>query len=819
MRFLPILLLALLLAPFSSRSASALKILPEHVRLSGATSRQSLLLGRIENERWLGHFREGVTWEAREPGIVEVRDGVALPLGNGTTLLTAIVGGSEVSVPVEVVEFDRPADYSFRNNVQPILAKAGCSAGACHGAEAGKNGFKLSLRGYDDQGDYLALTRHAFGRRIVPSDPGRSLMLTKPTGALPHKGGTRFEVDSPEYRVLSRWIGAGAPGPKDSDSRIERIEVLPGKVTLGIGDRHQFLVQATFNDGHVEDVTRWAKYTSANESVARVDESGEVEVAGYGEGAITAWYLSRIAVATVTIPYANTIEPEVFARAPGRNFIDDMTLAKLKELNLPPSPRSSDSEFLRRAFIDTIGTLPTAAEARGFLESPLGDKRDRLIESLLGREEFVDYWSYRWSDLLLVSSKNLPNEGMWSYYRWIREQVRGNVPWDRLVRSIVTAKGSTLNNGAGNFFILHDEPRLMAETTTQAFLGMSINCAKCHNHPMEKWTNTQYYQMANLFARVRTKTGSASGENIVFGSPQGELIQPLTGKPQPPAPLDGETLAFDAGIDRREHLADWLVSPDNPYFGRAIVNRIWANFMGVGLVQAVDDMRGTNPASNEPLLQQLAGYLAEQQYDLKALMRLILQSESYQRSSQPLPGNQEDMRFYSHYYPRRLMAEVLLDVFSKVTGIPTTFHVDRRNENRGIGEAYPVGLRALQLPDTKIASYFLKSFGSAAREQTCACERTEDPSVAQALHLANGETLNAKLTASGGRIDELLNAGHPAGAVVDAIYLSGLGRMPGVREREPFEAALREASPENSRLVLEDAFWAVLTSREFLFNH
>ncbi|MCF7765870.1 MAG: DUF1553 domain-containing protein [Verrucomicrobia bacterium] len=813
-----LLLLALGL-PGSARPESGLRIHPEEVRLSGATSRQSLLVGRIEDGRWLGRPRTPALWQARDAGIVEVRDGVAVPIGDGETRLTASVNGHAVSVPVRVSGYDRPVDFSFRNNVQPILAKAGCSSGACHGAAAGKNGFMLSLRGYDDHGDFLALTRQAFGRRIVPSDPGRSLLLTKPTGALPHKGGTRFDVDSPEYRVLSGWIAAGAPGPAESDPRIERIEVLPGKVTLAPGDQQPFLVQAYFDDGHVEDVTRWAKYTSANESVARVNEMGEVEVSGYGEGAITAWYLSRIAIATVTVPYDNPIDPAQFSKAPRRNFIDEMTLSKLEELRLPPSPRSSDSEFLRRVFIDTIGTLPTDADARRFLESNEAGKRDELIDSLLEREEFVDYWSYRWSDLLLVSSKNLPRSAMWSYYRWIREQVRSNVPWDALVRSIVTARGSTLRNGAGNFFMLHDEPRLMAETTSQAFLGMSINCAKCHNHPMEKWTNTQYYQMANLFARVRTKSGSADGENIIFAAPHGELIQPLTGKPQPPAPLDGESLPFESGVDRREHLADWLVSPENPYFGRAIANRIWANFMGIGLVESVDDMRATNPASNEPLLQSLAGYLAESSYDLKALMRVILRSETYQRSSTPLPGNREDGRFYSRYYPRRLMAEVLLDAFSQVTAVPTTFHVDLRNENRGLGEAYPAGLRALQLPDTKIASYFLKSFGSAAREQTCTCERTEDPSVAQALHLANGDTLNSKLTATGGLIDQLLESGKPAGEIVETLYLASLGRMPGSAEQERFTSVLQQTDPGQIRLVLEDAFWAVLTSREFLFNH
>jgi len=706
----------------------------------------------------------------------------------------------------------------FRNRVQPVLAKLGCSSGACHGAAAGQNGFKLSLRGYDDEGDYLALTRHALGRRIIPSDPGRSLMLLKPTGAVAHKGGKKFEVDSEEYRILSEWIAGGAPGPKPEDPRIERIDLSPDHVILSPNTNQQLTVRARFNDGHTEDVTRWVKYSSANASVATVEDSGKVQVMGHGEGAITAWYLSRIAIGTITVPYTNKVAEEVFTKAARRNFIDGLALEKLQSLNLPPSTRASDEEFFRRAFIDTIGTLPTAQEARDFLAPP-GLRRDELIESLLKRPEFVDYWTYKWSDLLLVQSKKLRPPAMWSYYNWVHNNIAANTPWDQMVRSVITAQGSTLENGAANFYILHEDPRLMAETASQAFLGMSIGCAKCHNHPMEKWTNDQYYQFANLFARVRAKAGPGDGEHVIFAAASGDLVQPLRGKPQVPRPLDGQSLPMDDPQDRREAVADWLTSPANPYFSRAIVNRVWANFFGVGLVEAVDDLRATDPSSDEKLLSAAAKFLAEQKFDLKALMRAILQSETYQRSSKPLPENAADTRFYSRYYPKRLMAEVLLGAYSQVTGVPTEFQTDLRNENAGLGGKYPKGIRALQLPDTKIASYFLKTFGRPDREKTCECERTAEPSITQVLHIANGDTINQKLSAKDNRLEKLLAAKTSPEKIIEDAYLSSLSRYPTDSEKEKLLKVLSEAKESEQRAVVEDIYWAILSSKEFLFNH
>ena len=787
----------------------AIRILPGDVTLRGPEARQTLVVQRVVGKQFRGQVFKGLKLTSGDPAVVRIENGTAVPVKNGSATVTAEADGRRTSIRIKVEGLDQPFRWSFRNHVQPVLVRLGCSTGACHGALAGKNGFKLSLRGYDDERDFRAITRHASGRRIVPSDPGWSLFLLKPTGAVPHKGGVRFSTDSLEYRVLAEWIASGTPPPRKDDARIERIEVLPDLAVLEPGTEQQMIVLAHFSDGAVRDVTAWTKYTASDSTVAVVGEDGRVKVTGNGEGAITAWHLSKIAIATVAVPYANAVSAEEYEKVPRRNFVDDLVLEKLRSLNLPPSPPAGDSEFLRRASLDTIGVLPTTEEVRAFLKDKASDKRDRLIERLLSRPEYVDYWTTKWSDLMLVSSRRLRKSTMWAYSTWIRNQVAANTPWDEFARRVVTATGGTIENGAGSFFLLHDDPTEMAETISQAFLGMSIQCAKCHNHPMEKWTNDQYYAFANLFARVRTKSGGRDGDFVIFSAPTGDIDQPRTGRPRPPEPLDGTPISLTEPGDRRVALAGWLVDPKNPYFSRSIVNRVWANFMGVGLVEAVDDMRKTNPPTNGKLLDAMAAYLADREFDLKALMRLILRSQTYQRSSRPLPGNATETRFYSRYYPRRLMAEVALDGLSQVTGVPSKF------------KGYPAGWRAMQLPDSNVDSYFLKSFGRPERIITCECERTSQPSMGQALHMANGDTLNDKLRTKGNLIDRLLGAKASDAKIVEELYLAGLSRLPRESERKRILAVLAEgtAGGVKRRELLEDLFWSVLSSRKFMFNH
>ncbi|MCS6851917.1 MAG: DUF1553 domain-containing protein [Gemmataceae bacterium] len=812
-------------AASTAPASPSLVILPGHVTLSGPEARQRLLVQRLVQGELAGQVREGLVFGTSDPQVARVENGVVVPVGNGRTVVTAVIDGLAAQATVEVVDMDKPWQWSFRNHVLPVLSRAGCNSGACHGALAGKGGFRLSLRGYDPDADHHSITRQARGRRIELSDPGRSLLLAKPTGAIPHKGGRRFDVGSLEYRILAEWISRGAPAPEADSPRLKRLEVLPPTAIVAKGESQQLVVRAFYTDGRVEDVTRWAKFTSADESVATVDEHGRVRIIGHGEGAITAWFSSQIVTARVTSPYPNKVPPAVFATAERRNFIDELVLRKLQRLNLPPSPPASDAEFLRRAYLDTIGVLPKADEVRAFLADPRPEKRDRLVDALLARPEFVDYWAYKWSDLLLVNGQKLRPASVKSYYLWIRRHVEDNTPWDRFVREILTAQGNSLENGAVNFYSLHQDPETLTENVCQAFLGLSINCAKCHNHPLEKWTNNQYYAMANLFSRVRAKgwggdARNGDGSRTIYVTDEGELIQPLTGKPQPPTPLDGQPLPFDWTEDRRVALADWLTSPQNPYFSRAIANRIWANFFGVGLVEPVDDLRDSNPASNEELLQAAARFLADNRFDLKALMRAILQSQTYQRSSQPLPENRDEKRYYSRYYPRRLMAEVLLDAISQVTDVPTPFtEIAFPGADRVKTDFYPKGTRALQLYDSAVVSPFLRTFGRNPRQITCECERSQEPSMVQVLHLSNGDTINQKLSSKECRIGRLVAQNVPDEDVIEEAYLSALSRFPTPEEKARLLEEFRRAPPAERRAVIEDLYWGILTSREFLFQH
>ncbi len=716
---------------------------------------------------------------------------------------------------------ERP--ISFRHDVLPVISKAGCNSGGCHGALAGKGGFRLSLNAYDPASDHYNITREMRGRRVEFSDPARSLFVIKPTAAVRHKGGKVLHEDSADYQLLVKWIQQGAPGPTDADVNLARVELSPGNSRLKKGDSQQLKVTAHFSDGTRRDVTSWARFSSTDASVAIVDEpTGKAEVVGFGQGAITAWYSGQIAIARITSPWPNKIADAVFNKAPKRNFIDERVLAQLRQLNLKPSPPCTDSEFIRRAHLDVIGVLPTPAETKAFLASTAKDKRDKLIDQLLARPEFIDYWTYRWADLFLISGKKLRPNALKAYYKWLRSEVANNTPWDQLVRQVVTARGDSMTDGATNFYAVHQEPETMAENVSQAFMSLSIGCAKCHNHPLEKWTNDQYYSFANLFARVRVKgwggdARNGSGERTLFIAPRGDLLQPRTGKPQPPAPLDGAPVA-NANTDRRAVLADWLTSPDNPYFTRSIANRVWANFFGRGIVNPVDDLRISNPATNAPLLAALAAHLAENKYDLKSLMRMILQSETYQRSSTPLPENIGDSRYYARQYPRRLMAEVLQDAITSVTQMSPKFITltlsDGSKQNTAL---YTEGTRALQLHDSAVTSYFLKTFGRNAREITCECERSNKPSMVQVLHLSNGNTLNANLRNENSRVTGLLKKEIPA--LIDEAYLLCLARPPSDGERKRFLAVFANAPATERRAIAEDLFWALMTSREFLFQH
>jgi hypothetical protein len=805
----------------ASKSAGAtvlrtLRIFPESITLSGSHASQRLI---VEAEFVDGHW-EDVTAKVKvsssRPEVASVDlEHVLQPSGDGMATLEASFEQRKVTAAVEVKNFSAPFFWSFRNQVLPVMTKVGCNSGPCHGAAAGKNGFKLTLRGYDPEADYYTLTHQALGRRTVRLEPAKSLMLLKPTLTIAHGGGRRFPTGSPEYNVIAGWIAAGMPPPRESDPRIEALEVLPGDLSLINGAQQQVLVRARFSDGHTEDVTRWAKYASSDETVATVDQGGMMTMRGYGEAPVTVWYLNRVAAARLRVPSPAAVDEAVFRQAPRYNYIDDLVLGKLRQLRIPPSRPATDAEFLRRAYLDAAGILPTAIETENFLRDSSPDKRTRLIEALLLRPECVDYWAYKWSDLLLVSSNRLAPTAMWGFYRWIRASVAANKPWDQFVREIIEAAGTDTESPAVNYFVIHRDPTDLAETSAQAFLGMSMKCAHCHNHPLEKWTQVDYYAMANLFSRVRIKDGEIPNSFAVVSTSTGELYHPRLGRALMPRPPDGKPLSFDSTLDRRVYFADWLTSPGNTLFARSIVNRVWRNFMGRGLVEPADDLRDTNPPSNEELLRALTDDFVKHEFDVRYLIRVIMTSATYQTSSDTTQLNAADEKYYSHYLIRRLPAEVLLDAISQITHVPEKF------------DGYPLGTRALQLPDTKIDSYFLSVFGRPQRAQTSESERQNDPSVSQALHLVNGETLNRKLDAAGGTVDMLMKLGVPDDRALEYLYLTAFSRYPTDAERRQMLGALEKAESQQQpawgpvvtrRRVFEDLLWAMITSKECLFN-
>lgn len=810
---------------YPKAALTKIDVLPRSIEFAGPRYSQRLV---VEGTFADGH-QEDLTSQAQiaisdsKVALVD-KDNFVQPRGDGEATVAATVQGHQASAALSVKNYSMALPWSFRNDVLPVMTKMGCNSGPCHGAAAGKNGFKLTLRGYDPEADYFTLTHQALARRTERMEPAKSLILLKPTLTIPHGGGRRFATGSPEYRVISGWIAQGLPAPTDSDARVTAIEVQPHEASLRPGAEQQLVVTAVFSDGRREDVTRWAKYDSGDEGVATVDNNGRVAMHSYGEAPVTVWYQSHVTFSRLRIPYPYQLKEAVFKDAPRHNYIDNAILKHLEALHVPPSPAASDSEFIRRAYLDAAGILPTPAETQAFLKDRSPDKRNRLIDALIKRPEFVDYWAYKWSDLLLVSSNRLSNKEMWSYYNWIRQSVEENKPWNQMVSQVVTATGNTVQNGAANYWVIHRDPLDTSENMAQAFLGITITCAHCHNHPLAKWTQKDYYGMANLFARVRLKTFSPSGarpgigplfNNVtVYSAPTGEFTDDRFMMVLPPKPLDAKALPEAAPGDTRIYFAKWLTSSDNPFFARSMVNRLWRNFMGRGLIEPVDDLRATNPSTNDELLNELTTDFTAHNFDINHMIRTIMQSATYQTASEPLKENASDDKYGSHYLIKRLPAEVLLDAYSQVTREPEKF------------AGYPAGTRALQLPDTAVKSYFLDAFGRPIRQQTRESERTSVPTITQALHIINGDTLNNKLRAPGNAIDALMKQGLSDEQIVNDLYFTSFSHYPQEKERTALVKALQSAEQQKAagvdsprRAALNDMMWAMLTSEAFMFNH
>lgn len=804
-------LLLLVPAPLDAQQPSTpslrLTVYPTKIRLSGPRDEQRLgVLGEDAG----GGTREltgAAKYASANPKIASVdAEGIVRPVRDGATVITITAGGQSRDVPVQVTQAAADVPVAFAREVVPILTRAGCNQGACHGSQHGRGGFKLSLLGFDAAFDHAQIVQSAEGRRVVVADPERSIFLQKPSLQMEHAGGERFRVGSRAYETLRRWLEDGAPAPAAKAPEVVALEVWPPRRRMTLGATQQLLVRATWADGKVEDVTTTAQFDALNDGVASVTPTGLVTAKGLGEAHVMIRFCGQATVAQVTLPYARIDKAPALAR---HNFIDDKLAAKWQDLGLTPSPLCSDEEFVRRVYLDVIGTLPTPQEVRAFHADKAPDRRAKLIDRLLDRPEFVDFWALKWGDLLRINRDLLKERGMWSFHNWVRACLRERKPVDEMVRDVITAEGSTYTEGPANFFMVSRNPADWAETTAQLFLGVRIGCAKCHHHPFEKWSQDDYAGMAAFFVRLGTKSsrefGLFGGEQVVYLRPKGEQTHPRRGGVVKPHPLDGPVL--DDPLDRRVKLAEWITAPGNPFFARNIVNRFWGYCMGRGLVEPLDDMRATNPATNPELLDALAEDFVKHKYDLRHLLRTIMQSRAYQLSSRKTPGNAADAANVHHarYTVRRLSAEQLADALDFATGT--------REKYAGL----PLGTRAIQLPDSRVKSYLLDVFGRPARQITCECERTTQPNIAQALHLLNGDALNKKIADPKGRVEALLKAKRPLAESIEELYLVTLARPP--RPDEVARARRWVAEAPTPREGLQDLLWGLLNSREFLFNH
>ncbi|MGI9473118.1 MAG: DUF1549 and DUF1553 domain-containing protein [Rubripirellula sp.] len=699
------------------------------------------------------------------------------------------------------------APLSFELDVQPVLTAYGCNMGACHGKQRGQNGFQLSLLGFNADFDFAALATDARGRRIFPAAPRQSLLIRKATAELPHGGGKRFDIDSPPYQLLLQWIEQGANRRVEGETQLERVVLAQSEFSLKPSESGNLQVTAHYSDGSLRNVTTLTTYLSNDAAVVAVDSSGELKSGPLpGETAIMARYMNHICVANVAIPQTEPVPAEFFEALPRHNLIDEHVYAKLRKLGVKPSSVVSDEVFLRRVYPDVIGRLPTVQETRAFLDSTEPEKREVLVDHLLDQPEYADHWAGYWADLLRPNPYRVGIKAVLNYDNWIRSQFRENVSYDEFARQLITAKGSTWQNGAATLYRDRRSPDEIATMVSQLFLGIRLECAKCHHHPFERWSQQDFYQFAAYFSKVSRKGTGLSppisgGEEIVYTSTKGDVKHPLTGEVMSPTPLyegSEDAKSFD---DPREALADWMTSGNNDYFAKVQVNRLWAILMGRGIVEPVDDLRSTNPPTNPELLDALAVHFKDSEFDVKSLIRLIVLSRTYSHASKPSESNVSDRLNYSRHYRRRLRAEVLMDAVADVTETPSSL------------TGLPSGSRANQVWTHRVDSVFLDTFGRPNENQDPPCERTPDSTVTQALHLMNSRELDGRIRSDKSRAARLASSDMSSDAIVEELYLATYSRFPTDAERE-YATKLLEAA-ENRRLVAEDLLWAMINSPEF----
>ncbi len=777
---------------------------PPAIVLEGPLDRQRLVVRGLDADGATSDLTDEATYTIADPTRATWNNGAVRPLADGETTITITSRGQTTTLPITIKGAGTPVgDESFRLDVMPALTKGGCNSGACHGSARGQDGFPLSLFGFDPASDYRSITRGQPGRRINLAHPAQSLLLQKAIGGVSHTGGQKFKTDDEKYQTLLRWLSQGARDDAGPVPAVTAIELFPNTIVLRNGQTQRVVVRARYADGTDRDVTTLATLFSSNDYAAKIGDDDVIRSFNPGESEI----LARFGPLTVGIG-SIVVNPAAAVRAAGPkepSFIDACIEDKLLRMRIAPSELCTDQEFLRRATLDLTGLLPTTAEYTAFMASTESDKRAKLIDALMSRKEFTEIWVMKWAERLGIrSNQEVSSKATLLYAQWLEQKLAAGTPIDVVIRELVGATGGTFDMPATNFYQLERDTLKLSENVAQAFMGTRLQCAQCHNHPFDRWTMDDYYGLTAFFSQIARKQGEDPRETIVYNAGSGDMKHPVGGAAVPPRFLGTSGPADLKGRDRRVALADWLTGADNQMFARNIANFVWAHFFHRGIVNPVDDVRVSNPPSNEELLSQLAAKLVEYRYDMRPFVRDICNSKAYQRSTIANATNTKDDRNFSRAQVRRIRAEFLQDALSQVTTTRDKF------------DGLPVGSRAVQIADGTTSNYFLTTFGRATRQTVCTCEVVMEPSLSQALHLINGENVHEKIK-QGGRIGAELAAGRTPEQVLDGLYVSALSRLPSDAERTVMLEPITKGSA--AQPVLEDAFWALLNSREFIFNH
>ncbi len=794
------------LEPVNVGQPVRIEVFPPSFKLVGPRAKMHLVV--------TGHYADGTyqdltraaQYATSNAAVVAVENAIAQPKQDGTAEIIVTAGGQEAKAAVEVTAFAAQQPISFEWETLAALSKQGCNSGACHGSPSGKGGFRLSLRAFDSVLDKLTLIREDLGRRTNSLNPDESLLLNKPLMKVPHGGGLKLKKSDASYAVLHQWIAEGCRSDPAEAPRCVKIEVYPptGRLLKRPAHTQQLCVLAHFADGTIRDVTDLASCSTSDSMVADVTAGGLVTGHDRGEAAVIVRYLEHIESCFFT--FVKDIPGFAWNDPPANNYVDEHVNAKLRQLQYLPSGLASDEEFLRRVYLDVIGQLPTLEESQAFLADAAPDKRAVLINKLLERPEHAKFWALKWGDLLRMTSTQIGGQGVHKYHRWLERAFETNLSYDRFAGELVSSSGSTLDNPTANFYRTATDTLDSVESISQVFLGARLQCAKCHNHPFERWTQDNYYGMAAFFNRVQRKKSPRADELFIFVASGGEVTQPRTGKQMKPwLPGKGD-IDPPAGTDRREPFVVWLTAKDNRLFAKVEANRLWSQVMGRGIVDPPDDFRDSNPASNAPLLDALAADFAEHGYDRKHVLRTILNSRTYQADFRANEFNKDDAKYFSHYQPRLLSAEQLLDAICTMTALPEAF------------AGLPAGTKATQLPAPDLAKHdFLKIFGQPERQTVCACERAGDSNLGMAIQFFNGPLIYGKLRDANNRFRKLMAAGKTNEEIISELYLSAVCRKPSAKE---LEASMAHIAAKGDQVVaLEDIAWAILNTNEFLFQH